>query len=91
MFLQPGFTGICAVLTYQLDLPEDQDPAYVQMMMSVPYNLNSYSAYHAVGVDSMYLNTSLFNQLYYYSGPFQRAAAGTLVEFTPEGGKGGIW
>ena len=58
-------------------------------MMSVPYNLNSYSAYLAVGVDNMYLNSSgLFDQLYYYSGPFERAPAGNLVEFTPEGGKG---
>ena len=57
--------------------------------MSVPYNLNSYSAYLAVGVDNMYLNsTGLFDQLYYYSGPFQRAPAGSLVEYTPEGGRG---
>ena len=58
-------------------------------MMSVPYNLNSYSAYLAVGVDTMFLNsTGLFDHLYYYSGPFERASAGSLVEFTPEGGKG---
>jgi len=84
----PGFTGVCAVLTYQLELPPEEDPTYVQIMMSVPYNLNSYNAYLAVGVDTMYFNsTGLFDQLYYYSGPFERAPAGSLVEFTPEGGK----
>ena len=58
-------------------------------MMSVPYNLNSYNAYLAVGVDTMFFNsTGLFDHLYYYSGPFERAPAGSLVEFTPEGGKG---
>ena len=77
------------MLTYQLELPPDEDPTYIQVMMSVPYNLNSYNAYLAVGVDTMYLNsTGLFDHLYYYSGPFERAPAGSLVEFTPEGGKG---
>ena len=76
-------------MTYQLELPVEEEPAYVQIMMSVPYNLNSYSAYLAVGVDGMYLNsTGLFDQLYYYTGPFERAPAGSLVEYTPEGGKG---
>ena len=70
-------------------MPPEEDPTYVQIMMSVPYNLNSYNAYLAVGVDTMYFNsTGLFDQLYYYSGPFERAPAGSLVEFTPEGGKG---
>ena len=87
---QPGFTGVCVVVTYQLELPpETENPTYIQVMMSVPYNLNSYNAYLAVGVDSMYLNsTGLFDQLYYYTGPFERALAGNLVEFTPDGGKG---
>ena len=72
-----------------LELPPEEDPTYIQIMMSVPYNLNSYNAYLAVGVDTMYLNsTGLFDHLYYYSGPFERAPAGSLVEFTPEGGKG---
>ena len=58
-------------------------------MMSVPYNLNSYYAYLAVGIDTMYLNsTGLFDQLYYYTGPFERSQAGSLVEFTPDDGKG---
>ena len=71
------------------ELPPEEDPTYIQIMMSVPYNLNSYNAYLAVGVDTMYLNsTGLFDHLYYYSGPFERAPAGSLVEFTPEGGKG---
>lgn len=84
----PGFTGVCVVQTYQLELPETENPTYIQIMMSVPYNLNSYNAYLAVGVDSMYLNsTGLFDQLYYYTGPFERALAGNLVEFTPDGGK----
>ena len=88
-FFQPGFTGVCAVLTYQLQLPEEAEPNYVQVMMSVPYNLNSYYAYLAVGIDTMYLNsTGLFDQLYYYTGPFERSQAGSLVEFTPDDGKG---
>ena len=70
-------------------MPPEEDPTYIQIMMSVPYNLNSYNAYLAVGVDTMYLNsTGLFDHLYYYSGPFERAPAGSLAEFTPEGGKG---
>ena len=77
------------VETYQLELPETENPTYIQLMGSVPYNLNSYNAYLAVGVDNMYLNsTGLFDQLYYYTGPFERALAGNLVEFTPDGGKG---
>ena len=88
-FFQPGFTGVCAVLTFQLQLPEEAEPNYVQVMMSVPYNLNSYYAYLAVGIDTMYLNsTGLFDQLYYYTGPFERSQAGSLVEFTPDDGKG---
>ena len=70
-------------------MPPDEEPTYIQVMMSVPYNLNSYNAYLAVGVDTMFFNsTGLFDHLYYYSGPFERAPAGSLVEFTPEGGKG---
>ena len=91
-FFQPGFTGVCAVLTYQLQLPEEAEPNYVQVMMSVPYNLNSYYAYLAVGIDTMYLNsTGLFDHLYYYTGPFERAQAGNLVEYTPEDGQGSFF
>ena len=97
---QPGFTGVCAVLTYLLEMPPEteydyaEEPnekkaSYLQVMMSVPYNLNSYYAYLAVGIDNMYLNsTGIFDQLYYYTGPFERAQAGSLVEYTSEDGKG---
>ena len=99
-FFQPGFTGVCAVLTYLLEMPPELEydyseepnenkPSYVQVMMSVPYNLNSYHAYLAVGIDNMYLNsTGIFDQIYYYTGPFERAQAGSLVEYTSEDGKG---
>lgn len=95
----PGFTGVCAVLTYLLEMPPELEydyseepnenkPSYVQVMMSVPYNLNSYHAYLAVGIDNMYLNsTGIFDQIYYYTGPFERAQAGSLVEYTSEDGK----
>ena len=88
------------MLTYLLEMPPELDydyseepnenkPSYVQVMMSVPYNLNSYHAYLAVGIDNMYLNsTGIFDQLYYYTGPFERAQAGSLVEYTSEDGKG---
>jgi hypothetical protein len=72
-----------------MELPLDEEPMYVQVMMSVPYNLNSYNAYLAVGVANSYYNsTGLFDQLYYYSGPFERAQAGNLVEYTSENDKG---
>ena len=56
-------------------------------MWSVPYNLNTYSAYFAVGVSDSYFNSSyttnsLYNTLYYYSGTFERAEAGIMVEYT---------
>ena len=56
-------------------------------MWSVPYNLNTYRAYFAVGVSDSYFNSSyttdsLYNTLYYYSGTFERAEAGTMVEYT---------
>ena len=88
------------MLTYLLEMPPELDydyseepnenkPSYVQVMMSVPYNLNSYHAYLAVGIDNMYLNsTGIFDQIYYYTGPFERAQAGSLVEYTSEDGKG---
>ena len=92
IIFQPGFTGVCSVLTYQLELPQEAEPNYVQVMMSVPYNLNSYYAYLAVGIDTMYLNsTGLFDHLYYYTGPFERAQAGNLVEYTPEDGQGSFF
>ena len=34
------------------------------------------------------VNLMIFDHLYYYSGLFERALAGSLVEFTPEGGQG---
>ena len=71
------------------DEPNEKKASYLQIMMSVPYNLNSYYAYLAVGIDNMYLNsTGIFDQLYYYTGPFERAQAGSLVEYTSEDGKG---
>ena len=88
------------MLTYLLEMPpeieydyseepNENKPSYVQVMMSVPYNLNSYHAYLAVGIDNMYLNsTGIFDQIYYYTGPFERAQAGSLVEYTSEDGKG---
>ena len=76
-------------MLYEIEQPPEEEPTYIQIMMSIPYNLNSYNAYLAVGVDTMFFNsTGLFDHLYYYSGPFERAPAGSLVEFTPEGGKG---
>ena len=57
-----------------------------QVMWSVPYNLNTYSAYFAVGISDSYFNSSvttdsIFKQLYYYSGTFERAVAGNMVEY----------
>jgi len=41
-------------------------------MWSVPYDLNTYNAYLAVGIANEFLNSSsLFNELYYHKGPFQ--------------------
>ena len=74
------------------DEPNEKKASYLQIMMSVPYNLNSYYAYLAVGIDNMYLNsTGIFDQLYYYTGPFERAQAGSLVEYTSEDGKGTMY
>ena len=55
-------------------------------MWSVPYNLNTYSAYVAVGISDSYFNSSfatnsLYNTMYYYTGSFERAAAGIMVEY----------
>ncbi len=76
-----------------MDFPPDLEPHYIQVMMSVPYNLNSFSPYLAVGVTTSFLNTTdLFNTFYYYSGPFDRQNAGTLAEYTSETNKGnGNW
>ena len=87
--LQPGLTGVCGVLTYQLELDPEEEPEYVQVMFSVPYNLNSYDSYLAVGVSPVYLNSSdggVFKTFYYYSGSFQRSKAGRMAEYQSEKG-----
>ena len=90
--MQPGLTGVCGVLSYQLELDPEDEPEYLQVMFSVPYNLNNYDSYLAVGVSGVYLNVTdgggeLFNTFYYYSGSFQRAKAGNMAEFRSEKGK----
>ena len=94
---QGGFTGVCGVLSYrfEMDSQEVDNPHHLNIMWSVPYNLNSYSAYLAVGISHIYLNSTegsreLFDQLYYYSGPFERATAGQLVEYSSESERGRI-
>ena len=61
-------------------------------MISVPYNLNSYNAYLAVGVDQPSVDTMFFIKIHRAFWPtfllFERALAGSLVEFTPSGGIG---
>ena len=72
-----------------MDLPPEVEPRYIQVMMSIPYNLNSFNAYLAVGISTAFLNTTgLFNELYYYDGPFTREKAGNLAEYTDEDNKG---
>ena len=93
MLFQPGLTGVCGVLTYQLELDPSDDPEYIQVMFSVPYNLNSYDSYLAVGVSPVYLNSSdggVFKTFYYYSGAFQRAKAGRMAEYQSEKGEAQI-
>ena len=52
-------------------------------MWSVPYDYNTYNAYLAVGIANEFLNSSsLFNELYYHTGPFQRVKAGNLAEYS---------
>jgi hypothetical protein len=52
-------------------------------MWSVPYDYNTYNAYLAVGIANEFLNTSsLFNELYYHTGPFERVKAGNLAEYS---------
>ena len=62
----------------------------MQVMFSVPYNLNSYDSYLAVGVSGAYLNSSdgggAFKTFYYYSGSFQRSKAGRMAEYQSEKG-----
>ena len=90
MYLQPGLTGVCGVLTYQLELDPEEEPEYVQVMFSVPYNLNSYDSYLAVGVSPVYLNSSdggVFKTFYYYSGSFQRSKAGRMAEYQSDKGE----
>ena len=88
---------MCGVVTYLLEQEEpargsssaeDTPAQYVQIMFSVPYNLNSYNSYLAVGVADIYPNiTGLFNTVYYYTGPFTRATAGQMVEYEGEKSK----
>ncbi len=47
---QSGITGVCGVLVYELELEPEEPPQRITVMFSVPYNLNSYGAYFAVGV-----------------------------------------
>lgn len=55
----------------------------LQVMWSVPYDYNTYNAYLAVGIANEFLNSSsLFNELYYHTGPFERVKAGNLAEFS---------
>ena len=85
--MQPGLNGVCGVLSYTLEVPLDEEPEYAQVMFSVPYNLNTYGAYFAVGVSEVYMNGSdVFDDLYYYTGAFQRAEAGNMVQFSSERG-----
>ncbi len=57
-------------------------------MFSVPYNLNTYGAYFAVGVSRDYMNNSdAFDDLYYYTGEFRREKAGSMVQFSSERGE----
>ena len=75
---------------HNVELDPEEDPEYVQVMFSVPYNLNSYDSYLAVGVSPVYLNSSdggVFKTFYYYSGSFQRAKAGRMAEYQSHKGK----
>ena len=85
--LKPGLTGVCGVLSYKVELDSEEDAEYLQVMFSVPYNLNNYDSYLAVGVSGEYLNSSdggLFRTFYYYSGSFERAQAGRMAEYQSE-------
>ena len=60
-------------------------------MWSVPHNLIDHRSYFAVGVSDSFFNSSyttesLYNTLYYYTGTFERAEAGTMVEYTMKTG-----
>ena len=77
------------MLTYQLELDPEDEPEYIQIMFSVPYNLNSYDSYLGVGISSAYLNSSdggVFQTFYYYSGSFHRSKAGKMAEYQSEKG-----
>ena len=87
LHFQPGISGVCGVVTYTLEVPPEDDPEYIQVMFSVPYNLQTYDSYFAIGISQVYLNiTGLFDDLYYYAGAFRRAEAGKLIEFSGERG-----
>ena len=45
---QPVITGVCGVLTYMLEVDPESEPKSLQMMLSVPYNLNAHGAYFAM-------------------------------------------
>jgi hypothetical protein len=66
-----------------METPSEDLPHYVQVMWSVPYDYNTYNAYLAVGIANEFLNSSsLFNELYYHIGPFERVKAGNLAEYS---------
>ena len=72
-----------------LELDPAVEPEYIQVMFSVPYNLNNYDSYLAVGISNVYLNSSeggMFRNFYYYTGSFERAAAGRMAEYTSKHG-----
>ncbi len=79
---------MCGVLSFTLEVELDESPDYVQVMFSVPYNLNTYGAYYAVGISQEYTNnsTEIFEDLYYYTGPFRRAEAGKMITFSSQRG-----
>ena len=78
-------------MTYQMETPSEDLPHYIQVMWSIPYDLNTYNAYLAVGIANEFLNSSnLFNELYYHTGPFERVKAGNLAEYTAPELKGGL-
>jgi hypothetical protein len=63
--MKAGLSGVCGVVTMILEVPYDEVPDYVQLMFSVPYNLNLYGAYFAVGVSEVKENTCLVNIIKY--------------------------
>jgi len=71
-----------------VEVPFEEQPDFVQLMFSVPYNLNLYGAYFAVGVSELYLNdTDIYDEMYYGEGPFKREPAGRMIQFSSERGE----